>query len=189
MMRVIQATTREEDGCMTVRLLFKTKEQLLDPEDPSPPPQQEITEEAETAIITSFDAIPLKTPAALEMRLPDSPDPGITGAIPDAIRHHFRYLLAEHEKEWKIFLRGRRVSLAFAVFNIFLAFIYVVTLYENEAWITTFAGIVTGGVIVILNWATIWDTYEFFVYDGLERKHRKKLLQKIIGADIRVSPA
>ena len=188
-MRVIRSEHRKAEGGITVSLLFKTREQLLDPDDPSAPPQQELTEEAEAAIITSFDTIPLKKPVALEIRIPDSPDSGFPAAIPDAIRHHFWYLLEEHEKEWKIFLRGRRASLAFAVFNIFLAFFYVVTLYENEAWITTFAGIVTGGIIVILNWATIWDTYEFFVYDGLERKHRKKLLQKIIGSDIRVSPA
>jgi hypothetical protein len=188
-MRVIRSEHREADGTVTVSLLFKAREQLLDPDDPSSPPEQELTDDAEAAIITSFDTVPMKKPVALEIRIPDSPDFSFSAAIPDAIRHHFRYLLAEHEKEWKIFLRGRRASLAFAVFNIFLAFIYIVTLYENEAWISTFAGIVTGGIIVILNWATIWDTYEFFVYDGLERRHREKLLLKIIGSDIRVSPA
>jgi len=184
-MRVIQSEHREADGRITVTLHFKAKGQLLDPDDPSQPSQQELTEEAETAIISNFDAVPLKTPAVLEIRFPEIPDPDRT-SIPDAIRHHFRYVLDEHERDWGIFLRGRRASLAFAVFNILLAFLYLVTLYENEAWITSFAGIVIGGVIVILNWATIWDTYEFFIFDGRERRHRKQLLKKIIGADIRI---
>ncbi len=54
---------------------------------------------------------------------------------------------------------------------------------------TTLPGLVIGAIIVIMNWATIWGTYEFFIYDGLQRRHRQKLLEKIIGAEIRVIPA
>lgn len=188
-MRIIQSDYHDAGDRVTVRLLFKAREQLLDPEDPSLPPRQELTEEAEAAIITSTDAVPLKRPATLEIRVAGSPDPGSLSPVPDAIRHHFRYLLAEHEKEWAIFLRRRRVSLAFTVMNLLIAFLYLVTLYENEAFMMTFAGLLTGAVIVILNWTTIWGTYEFFIYEGLEKKHRKKLLQKILGSEIRVSPA
>lgn len=187
-MRVIQSELREEEGRITVSLLFKARDQLLDPGDPSSPHRRELTEEAEAAIITNFDAVSLKKPSALEIRLPDTPDSGSRAFIPDAIRHHFRYVLNEHEKEWVVFLRKRRVSLAFTVVNILIAFLYIVTLYENEAWMMSFAGLVTGAVIVILNWATIWGTYEFFIYDGLERKHQMRLLQKIIGSEIRVVP-
>jgi len=67
-MRVIRSEHREAEGGITVSLLFKTREQLLDPDDPSAPPQQELTEEAEAAIISNFDAVPLKTPAVLEIR-------------------------------------------------------------------------------------------------------------------------
>jgi hypothetical protein len=187
-MRVIQSQCHEGEGGFTVSLLFKAKDQLLDPNDPSPPSRQELTEEAETVIITSFDAIPLKKPVALEIRLPDTHNPGSPASIPDAIRHHFRYLRDEHEKEWGIFLRQRRASLAFAVFNVLIAVLYVAILSRNESLITTLPGIIIGAIIVIMNWATVWDTYEFFIFDGLERRHRKKLLIKIIGADIRVNP-
>jgi hypothetical protein len=37
-----------------------------------------------------------------------------------------------------------------------------------------------------MNWATIWDTYEFFIFDGREKSQRKKLLNKIINAEIHV---
>ena len=188
-MRVIMASHREEEGYTTVSLLFKTREQLLDPGDPSPPDRQELTEEAERSVLSNCDAVPMKKPVALEIRLPGDQVSGSETSIPDAVRHHFRYVLGEHEKEWVVFLRERRVSLAFTVLNILIAFLYIVTLYENEAFMTSFAGLVTGAVIVILNWATIWGTYEYFIYDGLERKHRLKLLRKILVAEIRVIPA
>jgi hypothetical protein len=187
-MRVIQATNREEGGHTIVSLIFKAREQLLDPADPSPPERQELTEEAEVVITGNCDAVPLKKPVDLEIRLHGDQVSGSDASIPDAVRHHFRYVLSEHEKEWVVFLRARRVSLSFTVMNILIAFIYIVTLYENEAFMTSFVGLVTGAVIVILNWATIWGTYEYFIYDGLERKHRLKLLRKIIGAEIRVIP-
>ena len=58
----------------------------------------------------------------------------------------------------------------------------------HEAWMNSVAGYFIGGVIIIMNWATIWDTYEFFIFDSREKRHRKKLLNKIIDADIRVIP-
>jgi hypothetical protein len=187
-MRVIMSEQREEDGIVTVRLHFKAREQLLDPGDPSPAARQELSQEAETAIITGFDAVRLKQPAALEILLPSAPDPGDSAAIPEAIRHHLRHVLGEHEREWGIFVRERRASLAFAVFNVLIAIVYSLILSRNEDLMTTVPGILIGAVIVILNWATIWDTYEFFIFGTRERWHRRKLLRKIMGSEIRVIP-
>jgi len=187
-MRVIQATTREEDGRITLSLLFKAMEQLLDPDDPSPPARQELTGEAEESIISNFDAVALKKPVTLEIQLPDEEGPGSMDEIPEAIRYHFRFVLSLHEQEMGIFFRERRISLGFAVMNGLIAILYIILLYENEAWMASLLGVVTGGIIVILNWATIWDTYEFFIFDGRQRQHRKRLLKKIIDAEIRVIP-
>jgi len=56
----------------------------------------------------------------------------------------------------------------------------------NEHWINTPLGIAMGGIIIIINWATIWDSYEFFIFDSRERMQRKRLLNKIINSEIRV---
>jgi hypothetical protein len=188
MMRIIQATHREEDGLTAVSLLFKGREQLFDPGDPSPAAQQELTGEAEASILSNFDAVPLKKQVRLEILLPESPDPASVASVPEAIRYHFRFLLGESERDWRIFLRERRMSLAFAVVNILIGLLYIDILSRNESLMTTLWGIVAGTIIVILNWATIWDTYEFFIYDGRQRRHRMKLLEKIAGAGIRVVP-
>ena len=187
-MKVINATRREENGHSIVSLNFKTRDQLLDPDDPSPLQKKELTQAAEDAILSTVYAVGLKKPVTLEIEIPSVPDPGPVTEISDAIRHHLRFVLTEHERETGIFLRERHVSLAFTGLNILIALMYIVFLYENEAWMTSIAGTFVTAVIIIMNWATVWDTYEFFIFDGRERKNRKKLLEKIIHGEIRVVP-
>jgi len=187
-MKVIEATYREENGRTKVNLRFKTRDQLLDPDDPSPLPQKELTQEAEDAILSNSFAGKLKTPITLEIQIPYVPDPGSATDITKAIRRHFRYLLTEHKRDTAIFIRERRIALAFTVFNILIALLYVGYAYQHEEWMTSNAGILVGGIIVIMNWATIWDTYEFFIFDGREKSQRKKLLNKIIDAEINIIP-
>ena len=52
-MKVIDATYRKENGRTRVNLKFKTMDQLLDPDDPSPLSQKELTQEAEDAILSN----------------------------------------------------------------------------------------------------------------------------------------
>jgi hypothetical protein len=185
-MKVIDATYREENGRTKVNLRFKTKDQLFDPDDPSPLPKKELTQDAEDAILCNAFAGKFKTPVTLEVQIPDVPDPGSEKEISEAIRNHFRYVLSGHVRDTAIFIRERRTALAFTVFNILIALLYVGYAYQHEEWMTSNAGILVGGILVIMNWATIWDTYEYFIFDGREKSQRKKLLNKIINADINV---
>ena len=185
-MKVIDATYREENGRTKVHLRFKTKAQLFDPDDPSPLPKKELTQDAEDAILCNAFAGKFKTPFTLEVEIPDIPDPGPEKEISEAIRNHFRYILSGHIRDTAIFIRERRTALAFTVFNLVIGVLYIGYAYQHEEWMTTNAGIVIGGIVVIMNWATIWDTYEFFIFDGREKSQRKKLLNKIINAEINV---
>ena len=58
----------------------------------------------------------------------------------------------------------------------------------DNGWMNSIAGTALGGLIVIMNWATIWDTCEFFIFDRRQQMQRKKLLNKIIDSEIRVVP-
>ena len=73
-MNVIKATHSQENGRTIVNLRFKTKDQLLDPDDPCPPTTKEITQEAEDAILNNVCADPLKKPLTLEPQVPGVPD-------------------------------------------------------------------------------------------------------------------
>jgi hypothetical protein len=187
-MKVINATRRKENGRTIVNLRFKTKDQLLDPDDPSLLQKKELTQAAEDSIISNVFSGSLKKPLTIELEIPGTPDPGPANEISEAIRHHFRFVLSEHIKETAIFIRERRTALAFTVLNILIAILYVGYSYLNEEWMTSVAGTAIGGIIIILNWATIWDTYEYFIFDSRERMQRKKLFNKIIHAEIRVVP-
>ncbi|MCJ7742188.1 MAG: hypothetical protein MUO95_05820 [Methanoregula sp.] len=185
-MKVIEALHREENGRTIVSLRFKSRDQILDPEDPSPLPHKELTQDAENAILNNVFAYWLKKPVNLEILIPRVPDPGSVKEISDAIRHHFRFVLAEHKRDTAIFLRERRTALALTGLNILIALLYIGYAYQHENWQTSLAGIFIGGFVVIINWATIWDTYEFFIFDGREKSQRKKLLTKIIDGEIQV---
>jgi hypothetical protein len=187
-MKVIEALHREENGRPVVSLRFKTKDQLLDPDDPSSLPQKELTQEAEDAILNNVFYYNLRKPVTLEIQVPDISDQeGIKG-ISDAIRHHFRYLLTEHKRDTAIFVRERRTALAFTALNILIAFVFLGYGYLHENWETSLAGMFIGGLVIIINWATIWDTYEFFIFDSREKSQRKKLISKIINGEIRIIP-
>jgi hypothetical protein len=171
-----------------VNLKFKSRDQLFEPDDPSPMHQKELTQDAEDAIIMNVFARRQKDPLTLEIAIPDMPDPGSVTEIIDAIRHHFRFVLSEHERDTAIFIRERRTALAFTALNILIGLVYIGYCYQHEDWMASVTGQFVGGVIIIMNWATIWDTYEYFIFDTREKRHRKKLLNKIIGADIRIIP-
>jgi hypothetical protein len=187
-MKVIEAIHREENGRTIVSLNFKTRDQLLNPDDPSPLPKKELTQDAEDAILYNVFAYWLKKPVNIEIQIPIIPDPGSLKDISDAIRHHFRFVLIGHKRDTAIFIRERRTALAFTGLNILIALLYIGYAYLNENWMSTLAGTLIGGLVIIINWATIWDTYEFFIFDGREKSQRKKLLNKIIDAEITVIP-
>jgi hypothetical protein len=187
-MKVIEAIHREENGRTIVSLRFKTRDQLLDPDDPSPPSKKELTQDAEDAILNNVFAYWLKKPVNLEIQVPMVTDPGSMKEISDAIRHHFRFVLTEHKRDTAIFIRERRTALVLTGINILIALLYIGYAYVHEDWMATIAGTLIGGFVIIINWATIWDTYEFFIFDGREKSQRKKLLTKIIEGEILVIP-
>lgn len=187
-MKVIEAIHREENGRIIVNLKFKTRDQLLDPDDPSPLPKKELTQDAEDAILNNVFAHRLKKPVKLEIEVPMVPDSGSIKEISDAIRNHFRFVLIGHTRDITIFIRERRTALAFTVLNILIALLYIAYAYINENWMSTITGTLIGAFVIIINWATIWDTYEFFIFDGREKSQRKRLLNKIINGEIEVIP-
>jgi hypothetical protein len=131
-MKVIEAIHREENGRTIVSLKFKTRDQLFDPEDTSPLPKKELTQDAEDAILNNVFAYRLKKPVKLEIQVPMVPDPGSVKEISDAIRNHFRFVLIGHTRDTAIFIRERRTALAFTVLNILIALLYIGYAYRTR---------------------------------------------------------
>jgi hypothetical protein len=148
--------------------------------------KKELTQEAEDAILNNVFSFRLRKPVILEIQLPGITDKTGAREIPDAIRHHFRFLLSEHGRDTAIFIRERRTALGLTLVNIMIALVYIWYAYQHENRDTTITGIFIGALVIIMNWATVWDTYEFFIFDGCQKSQRRKLLKKIIDSEIHV---
>jgi hypothetical protein len=186
-MRVIQSIHREEEEKEVIEFRFKALEQFFDQSDSSLPSERELTPEAEESIISNVDAVHLKKPVRLDLYFPSSAVMPSSSEIVAALRHHFNYLIDEHKRETQIFVRHRQASVILVAFNAILAIIFLTIYFHYPDLGSTLGGVLIGGLIIILNWTTVWDTYEFFIYDGRLMRRRKKVMQKIINSDIRVT--
>lgn len=144
---------------------------------------RELTEIAEEAIAGYVDEFPVKRPVELTVSLAQNSIPADMHArIPDTIRRHFTFRLNDLDHEKRLSLREGRISFAIA-FNAVIAVIFVLffaPLLEDTVFI------LIGGLVTILNWVTIWDTYEYFVYDYRHLTRKQKIYRKITGMDIQV---
>jgi hypothetical protein len=186
-MREIVVDRLEEGGAVTLSFRFKSIGQLIDPDDPSPLPDTELTELAEETITGYLDEYRVKTPVSLVIDLPegDIPSNG-TMLIPDAIHRHFSFHVRDVEHDLVISRREGMYSLAIATGNALIAILFVYLAMSTEIPIESFPIVLFAGFITILNWVTIWDTYEHFVYDYRNIWRKKLIYQKLSGIPISV---
>jgi hypothetical protein len=186
-MRVIRSTVRESEGISHLELWFKTMDQLIDPDDPGAPSERELTEEAEERIYSLVDEIKYKIPVQLEIHLPGSDEsPGNAIDLPRAIRSHFAFRLTELEGEKKASWHEGQVSFFIAICNACLT-VAIVWFYNDYS--ASFAYLLLAGLAIILNWVTIWDTYEYFVYDWRHLWRKRRMYEKISRMNIQVHHA
>lgn len=184
-MREIVVTRSESDGTVDLDLKFKTLDQLLDPEDSHPLPEREISELAEETIAGYVDEFRITRPVKLTVSLGgDTVAPDVLALVPDTIRRHFAFRLNDLDHEKRLSLSEGKISIGIAVFNGIVAILFVFFLnldFENPVVL------LIGGLVTILNWVTIWHTYEYFVYEYRSLRRKRRVYRKIAGMDIRVT--
>jgi hypothetical protein len=182
-MREIAVKRSESNGTVGLELEFKALDQLLDPEDPSPLPERELTELAEETIAGYVDEFIVKRPVVLTVALPrDTATPEVLARIPDTIRRHFSFRLNDLDHEKRLSLSEGEISIILAGFNAAVAILFLFFLdldFENPVVL------LLGGLITILNWVTIWHTYEYFVYEYRSLRRKRRIYNKIAGMEIR----
>jgi hypothetical protein len=182
-MREITVGRKEEGGGVTLSFGFKSIIQLIDPDDPSPLPGTELTETAEEIISGFVDEYRVRKPMNVVIGLPEGDiPPGGTTLIPDAIHRHFAFHIQDVEHERVISQREGLYSLAIAIANALVAVLFIYIATSAEIPLESFPTVLIGGFVTILNWVTIWDTYEHFVYDYRaiwRKKQRYEKLSKI----------
>lgn len=168
--KIAQTTT---DGRGAVEMWFKSLDQLFDTSDPFPFPEKELTDMAEDAIFESFIDLSLRKDVDLVVHVPKgSVSPGEEDQLANAVRRHFSFRLDDLAREKKSSWREGKVSVQIAILTLALSIVVFYFYYLSP--VVGFAFQLLIGVFIIVNWVTIWHTYEYFVYDyrKLWRKFR-----------------
>jgi hypothetical protein len=176
-----------QDGTARIELRFKSLEQLFDEADTSPAPARELSVFAEEAIAGYTDEYPLRLPVDLTIALPARQMTSRTEHdLAAAVHRHFAFRIPQLEHTHRLSFRYGKRSLLVAIANALVAIPFLYFTYQRIS--EPFYYILLFGLVMILNWVTIWDTYEYFVYEYRKQTHTLKLYRKVAALPVRVVP-
>ena len=171
-MKEIKITTTKSAHKTTIEMWFKMLDQLFDASDPFPFPQKELTDMAEDTI---FDQVNLNLQREVDLILhipKGSIPPGSEDQVANAVRRHFSFRLDDLTREKKSSWREGQMSIQNVIitFAVSVGVIYAYYLTPEDPFLVE----ILIGCFIIINWVTVWHTYEYFVYEyrKLWRKYR-----------------
>lgn len=186
-MRNIAVRKEEHEGTVFMTFRFKALGQLLDLDDPTPLPAKEITEEAEDAIFGHLDEYRVGRPTSLVIELPekdlDGPAPSL---IIDAVRSHFSFRRSDLVHEMKISRREGIYSFMVSVGNAAFLIWFLLYITANDIPVDAVNVTIFLGFLTVLNWVTIWDTYEHFVYDYRYLFRKRRIYEKVTAIPVEI---
>jgi hypothetical protein len=185
-MQEIRVTRTVRDKDVEIGIRFKSLSQLLDEDDPAPLPDRELSEFAEETIFGYLDEYRQKKPVMLAIGIPQKDLSLETSRIPETVKNHFSFRVPDLEHELILSRREGMYSFIIAVFNGILAVI-ILTVHYEKIMSGNLLFLFLAALITILNWVTIWDTYEYFMYDYRNLWRKKRIYQKITRIPITVS--
>jgi hypothetical protein len=178
-MKKIVVKKEEQGGTVLFTFRFKALGQLFDEEDPTPLPEKELTEEAEDAIAGHLDEYRVGRSSSLVIELPEKDLAGVSSSlITEAIRNHFGFRYDDVTHDMKIHNREGIYSIMLLLGNvaILLLFVYFA---KNEIPMDALSITILLGFITIMNWVTVWHTYEHFMYDYRNLARKRWIFEKI----------
>ena len=179
-MKKIVVKKEEEGGTVLFTFRFKALGQLFDEGDPTPLPEKELTEEAEEAIAGYLDEYRVGRPASLLIELPEKDlADGSSSLISEAVHHHFGFRYNDVTHDMKIHLREGIYSIMLLLGNVAVLLLFVYFASKNEIPMDTISITIIIGFITIMNWVTVWHTYEHFMYDYRNLARKRWIFEKI----------
>ena len=139
-----------------------------------------MTEEAEEAIAGYLDEYRVGRPASLLIELPEKDISEVSPSlIIEGVHHHFGFRYDDVTHEMKIHLREGIYSIILLLANvaILVSFVYFAT--KNEIPLDAVSTTIILGFITIMNWVTVWHTYEHFMYDYRNLARKRWIFEKI----------
>ena len=186
-MRKIVVKKEEQGGTVLFTFRFKALGQLFDEGDSTPLPEKELTEEAEDALAGHLDEYRVSRPSNLVIELPENDLAGISSSlISEAVRHHFRFRRDDVTHEMKIHLREGTYSILLLLGNVALLLLFLFYTTKNEIPLDSIVIALIIGFITILNWVTVWHTYEHFVFGYRNLARKRWVFEKITKIPINI---
>jgi hypothetical protein len=179
-MKKIVVKKEEQAGTVLFTFRFKTLGQLLDEGDPTPLPEKELTEEAEDAIAGHLDEYRVGRSSSMVIELPEKDLTDVSSShISEAVRHHFEFRQDDVTHDMKIHLREGIYSLMLLLGNVAVLLLFVYFAAKNEIPLDAISVTLILGFITIMNWVTVWHTYEHFMYDYRNLARKRWIFEKI----------
>ena len=179
-MKKIVVKKEEQGGTVLFTFRFKTLGQLLDEGDPTPLPEKELTEEAEDALAGHLDEYKVSKSASLVIELPEKDLAGVSSSyISDAVHHHFGFRKDDVTHDMKIHLREGIYSLMLLLANVAFLVLFVFYTTKNEISLDAMGLAILVGFITIMNWVTVWHTYEHFMFDYRNLARKRWIFEKM----------
>jgi hypothetical protein len=179
-MKKIVVKKEEQGGRVLFTFRFKALGQLLDEGDPTPLPEKELTDEAEDALAGHLDEYRVGRSSSLVIELPEKELASVSSSLlTEAVRHHFGFRREDVTHDMKIHLREGIYSLILLLGNVAVLLLFVYFASKNEIPLDAISITLIIGFITIMNWVTVWHTYEHFMYDYRNLARKRWIFEKI----------
>ena len=179
-MKKIVVKKEEQGGTVLFTFRFKALGQLFDEGDPTPLPEKELTEEAEDVIAGHLDEYRVSKPANLVIELPEKDITDVSSLlITQGVHNHFRFRYDDLSHDMKIHLREGIYSIILLLVNIAILIAFTFYAAKNEIPLDVISITIIIGFITIMNWVTVWHTYEHFMYDYRNLARKRWIFEKI----------
>jgi hypothetical protein len=179
-MKKIVVKKEEQGGTVLFTFRFKALGQLLDEGDPTLLPEKELTEEAEEALAGHLDEYRVSRSASLVIELPEKDLAGVSSSLlTEAVRHHFGFRQDDVIHDMKIHRREGIYSLILLLANVAFLVLFVFYTTKNEISLDAMGFAILFGFITIMNWVTVWHTYEHFMFDYRNLARKRWIFEKI----------
>ena len=179
-MKKIVVKKDEQAGTVLFTFRFKALGQLFDEEDPTSLPDKELTEEAEDALSGHLDEYRVSKPSNLVIELPEKDITDVSSSlITEGVQNHFKFRYDDVSHDMKIHLREGIYSIMLLLGNVAVLLLFVYYATKNELPLDAVSATLILGFITIMNWVTVWHTYEHFMYDYRNLARKRWIFEKI----------
>jgi len=179
-MRKIVVKKEEQGGTILFTFRFKALGQLFDEGDPTPLPEKELTEEAEDALAGHLDEYRVSKPANLVIELPEKDITDVSSSLmTEGVHNHFRFRYEDVTHDMKIHMREGIYSIILLLVNVGILLLFAYYAAKNEIPLDVMIIAIIIGFITIMNWVTVWHTYEHFMYDYRNLARKRWIFEKM----------